>query len=123
MDLTSPPKDLTAALALDREVGGTRLIDGTDWSLPVFGRLKPGVTMAAVKGNLEGVVQGAARDGWSSYLSTLSSEERALPRNQNRTAVPHLEIASASHGIYEVDERNRKSAMVFSVVVGLVLII
>jgi predicted permease len=123
MDLTSPPRDITAALVMDREMSGTRLIDGTDWSLPVFGRLRPGVTMLAAKGNLEGTVQEAARNGWSSYLATLTSDQRALPRNQNRTAVPHLEIASASRGIYEADERNRKSAMVFSVVVGLVLVI
>ncbi len=46
-----------------------------------------------------------------------------LSRNQNRTAVPHLEVDSASRGIYGVGDDTLKSAGILSVVVGLMLLI
>src|SRR5262249_21720876 len=57
-NLTSSAPDLTVPLALDREIGGTRLKDGTAWWLQTFGRLRPGITLQQVRGNLDGVFQG-----------------------------------------------------------------
>jgi predicted permease len=122
-DLTSSARDVTAPLALDRELGGTRLQEPTTWWLQMVGRLKPGAAYPQVRGNLEGTFQGAARDGWNSYFASITAEQRSLSRNQNRTAVPHLEVDSASRGIYDVGSNARKSALILSVVVGLVLVI
>ncbi len=122
-NLTDPAPDLTVPMALDREIGGTRLKEATQWWLQVIGRLKPGVTAKQVRGNLEGAFQGAARDGWTSYLASLTDQERALSRNTNKTAIPHLEVDSAARGVYEIGDSTRKSAMTLTVVVALMLLI
>jgi hypothetical protein len=68
------PLDLVMPLALDRLLtppgamypGGpnqARLDQPTFWWLQVFGRLKPGVTISQVEGNLNGVFQQVAREG------------------------------------------------------------
>lgn len=122
-DLTSPAPDVTMPLALDREIGGTRLQDGTNWWLQTFGRLKPGVTPEQVRGNLEGAFQGAALEGWTAYLGSATPEERAGFARQNRTAIPHLEVDSAARGIYQVGDSTKRSVTLLSVVVGLLLVI
>ena len=95
----------------------------TTWWLQIMGRLKSNVTLDQVRGNLEPVFQNTAREGMRSYLASIPADQRSLVRNQNRTAVPHLEIDSGSHGIYDLDESTSRSAAILSVVVLLVLLI
>jgi len=108
---------------MDREISGPRLQDGANWWLQSFGRLKPGVIAEQVRGNLEGTFQGVALEGWTSYFEALSSEDKGRAVNQNRTAIPHLEVASAARGIYQVGVSDKRSVTILSVVVGLLLVI
>jgi predicted permease len=120
---TRPAPDVTIPLALDREIGGTRLQDGMVWWLQTFGRVRPGVTLQQVHGNLEGAFQAAAREGYTAYFDAASSEERARLARQDRTAVPHLEVDSAARGIYRPNGGQMRSAVILSAVVGLLLVI
>ena len=92
-------------LRLDDQISGDdpRMNDATAWWVQVTGRLKPGITPAQVKGNLEPVFQHQARAGLEAFLAAASDEERSLSRNQGRTAVPHLLVDSASRGTYDSD--------------------
>ena len=126
--LTETVHDITLPVTYDslftaNGAANPRIKDGTWWWLQMVGRLKPGVTIQQVKGNLEGTFQGASRDGWMAYYNSITDQDRGLARNQNRTAVPHLEVDSAGRGIYEVDSDTLKSATILSVVVGLMLVI
>jgi MacB-like periplasmic core domain len=90
--LNDSAPDITLPVTFDNQltpnrVGYPRLADPTYWWLQMMGRLKPGVTLQQVKGNLDGTFQAAARAGWNSYFNSITPEERALSRNQNRTAV------------------------------------
>jgi hypothetical protein len=80
--LQDPGADVTLPLALDPQLnpGKTpiRLKDGTNWWLQLVGRLKPGISPLQVRGNLEGAFQATAREGWASYLASLTPLEQAL---------------------------------------------
>jgi predicted permease len=129
--LNSEARDITIPLAFDPQFGGqsngpgapARMKDGTWWWLQLMGRLKPGANLQQVRGNLEGTFQAASREGWASYFSSLTAEQRGLARNQNRTAVPHLQVDAGSRGIYDIDTNTLRSASILSVVVGLMLVI
>lgn len=128
LNLTDAGPDMWLPLALDpvlapNVTSNVRLKDAANWWVQVIGRLKPGVTFEQVRGNLDGPFQAAARDGWSSYLASLSAEERSRSQNQSRKAVPHLEVDSAARGIYSVVPATIRSATILSVVVGLMLVI
>jgi predicted permease len=117
-------RDITLPLALDPQFGGQkRLSEPTSWWLQTMGRLKPGVTLDRVSANLGTVFQNTARDGWTSYFSSLAPDQRMLSRNQNRTAVPHLLVDSGAHGTYDVDTNTTRSAVALAIVVVLVLLI
>ena len=116
--------DVHFPLALDPRLSGeTRLSQPTWYWLQIMGRLKPGVPPEQVLGNLEGVFQQTARAGMDSYLQGLSVEERAMARNQNRTAVPGLLVNSGSRGIYDPRSRTTRSVTILGAVVVLVLLI
>jgi predicted permease len=118
--------DVTVPIALDPvlQLGSTRLTQPTSWWLQMIGRLKPGVTPAHVRGNLEGVFQQTARAGMDSYMSSLSAEQKALSTNRQRgSAVPQLLVGSAARGIYDIDRSSTQSAMFLGVVVIIVLLI
>ena len=128
LNLTDAGPDMWLPLALDpllapNVTSNVRLKDAANWWVQLIGRLKPGVTYQQVRGNLDGPFQNAARDGWSSYMASVSAEERARSQNQNRKAVPHLEVDSAARGIYSVIPATIRSATILSVVVGLMLVI
>src|SRR5205085_8867295 len=84
----STSRDVTLPLALDPQLNPgangpnapIRLKDPTYWWLQMVGRLKPGVTAEQVRGNLEGTFQATAREGWTSYLASITPEQRALSR-------------------------------------------
>jgi len=117
-------RDITVPLSMDQQFGGgTRMSVATSWWLQTMGRLKPGVTLAQVRGNLEPIFQNAARDGWNTYFASITPEQQQLARNRNRTAVPRLEVDSGSQGVYDLDSNTMSSAQILSVVVILVLVI
>jgi predicted permease len=103
--------------------GGTRLGRATNWWLQIMGRLRPGITAAQVRGNLEGVFQAAARQGMDAYLEDLSDEERSRARHQDLTAVPRLGVDSGRRGIYDLSPNTRRDASLLGWVVLLVLLI
>jgi len=95
----------------------------TFWWLMVMGRLKPGVTAAQVHGNLAGVFQHTAREGFDSYLSSLPPEARSQPDLQDRTQIPDLLVDSGSHGVYDIPLADLRAVTVLTAVVALVLLI
>lgn len=129
--LTTPPRDIYVPLALDNRLGAfswggptePRLKEATDWWLQIVGRLKPGVTFEQVRANLEGSFEAAARSGLELFLASLSPKVRPVLDNGHRTAVPHLEVDSASRGIYDPGTDDVKAAQILSAVVILIMVI
>ncbi|HUQ86107.1 MAG TPA: ABC transporter permease [Vicinamibacterales bacterium] len=108
----------------DRPAPRPRVTEPTSWYVQIAGRLKPGVTIEQVKGNLTGAFQQAARGGMEAYFAGLSDEERKLSRNQrDGDAVPELLVLDGSRGIYDLDTTSSRSASVLSVIVVLLLLI
>ena len=103
--------------------GDDRLADATFWWLPIMGRLRPGTTPAQVQGNLDGVLRAAAQSALVSFLDGLPEEERALPRNRDRSAAPRLLVDSGRQGLYDANPRSSGQSLVLGVVVALVLLI
>jgi predicted permease len=133
--LESAP-DLTLPLALDPQLNPEsfvppgasrplppRLEQPTYWWLQVVGRLKPGITMAQVEGNLDGVFRQTAREGLDAYLAAATEQDRGAERNQNRTQIPHLRVQSAAQGVYDNQPDEMRGMTILSVVVGLILLI
>ena len=100
-----------------------RLADATLWWLPIMGRLTPGATPAQVQGNLDGVLRAAAQSALTSFLDSLTEEERGRARNRNRSAEPRLLVDSGRQGLYDASPRSSGQALVLGVVVTLVLLI
>ena len=118
------PADVHLPLAtLPLPEGDDRLADAAFWWLPIMGRLKPGVTPAQVQGNLDAVLGAAAQSALSSFLDGLTEEERARPRNRNRSAAPRLLVDSGRQGLYDASPRASGQALILGVVVTLVLLI
>ena len=128
-------RDITLPMAVDPLFNGggapgasgpsavPRLRQPTYWWLQIMGRLKPGVTAEQVRGNLEGVFEESAREGWTAYLAGLSDRERSTARNQNRTKIPQLRVSSGSRGMYDISADTYRSIALLTVVVALVLLI
>ena len=128
-------REITLPLSLDPQFAGasTRRPDGsmtpprleqpTTWWLQIVGRLKPGVTAEQVEGNLAGVFQQSARDGWRMYFGALPERDRTAERYQHRTNVPQLRVRSGSRGVYDVTPDTYRSIALLTVVVALVLFI
>jgi predicted permease len=123
--VNAPLHNFTMPLRLDDQISGdeARMNDATAWWVQVTGRLKPGITFAQVKGNLEPVFQRQARAGLEAFLAAASDKERSLSRNQGRTAVPHLLVDSASRGTYDADERQMRALNLLIAVAVLVLVL
>jgi len=102
-----------------------RLNEPTNWYIQVTGRLKPGATIAQVKGNLKGPFEDAARTGMQTFMANLSDAERKLSRNAERktSAVPELLVRPGARGIYDLDRTSSRSASVLGVIVVLLLLI
>ena len=125
--LAGPAPEVTITFAADMVLNpadAKRYQEPTNWWMLMMGRLKPGVTLAQVAGNLEGPFQAAARAGMDLYMNNLKPEERTLSNNQRRgTAVPTLVVRSGDHGIYDADTNSKRSAAIVSVVVTILLLI
>jgi predicted permease len=117
--------DLTIPLAFDGLLTSqTRLSAPTNWWLLTLGRLKPGITIDQVRGNLEGPFRAAARAGMDAYTAGLTASQRQLSSNRQRgNAVPTLSVSSGAHGVYDLDTTTERSAQFLSVVVAIVLLI
>jgi predicted permease len=89
----------------------------------VMGRLKPGVTLQQVEGNLGGVFQRTARAGWASYFAALPAEQRGTSFNQNRKEVPQLRVSSGARGVYDSNPAEVRSITILTIVVALILLI
>jgi predicted permease len=101
-----------------------RVNEPTTWYLQIAGRLKPGVTLEQVKGNLGGPFQHAARSGMDAYNAGLTDDQRKLSSNQERgNAIPELLVLPGGRGIYNLDRTSSRSASVLSAVVVLLLLI
>jgi predicted permease len=130
-EVLSEASDITMPLALDPQLFGggppppapPRLAQATTWWLQIMGRLKPGATPEQVQANLAGTFEGAARDGWASYLASLSENERSEAQNQNQTKVPYLIVQPGARGVYDVSADTFQSITLLGVVVALVLLI
>jgi predicted permease len=101
-----------------------RVDEPTNWYLQIAGRLKPGATIAQVKGNLTGPFEAAARAGMGSFEAGLTDDQRKLSRYQREgDAVPQLLTLPGARGIYDLDRTSSRSASILSVVVVLLLLI
>jgi predicted permease len=100
-----------------------RLNDPTIWWVQVTGRLKPGVSLDQVRGNLGGVFQHQARASLDAYLALLTPEVRSRSDNQGRTRVPQLRADSGSRGTYDANEAQSRSLAILATVVALVLLL
>ncbi len=136
VDLQAPideGPDIAVPLALDTQLNRLgaavgqpatpRLEQDTYWWLQVVGRRKPGVEIAKVQANLEGVFQRTARAGLDAFLAGLSAEARATSNNRARSQIPRLLVDSARHGIYDVRTADSTSVTTLSAAVMLVLLI
>ena len=119
------PPSLTMPLRLDDQISGDapRLSDATAWWVQVTGRLKPGITLEQVHGNLSPIFQRQARAGMDAFLASASEEVRNRSDNQGRTAIPHLLVESANRGTYDNDERQVRALTLIGAVVALVLLL
>jgi predicted permease len=97
--------------------------DATAWWVQVTGRLKPGITLAQVKGNLEPVFQDQARAGLDAFLAAAPEKVRSQSRNQGRTAVPYLIVDSGSRGTYDADAEQTTALAIIGAIVALVLLL
>jgi predicted permease len=102
-----------------------RVNEPTNWYIQITGRLKPGVTVEQVKGNLQGPYEQAARNGMQSFMAGLTDAERKLSRNAERktSAVSELVIRPGARGIYDLDRTSSRSASILSVIVVLLMLI
>ena len=121
-------RDLTLPLSIEQQItpvasGSPRLAQATTWWIQIVGRLKPGVTAEQVRAELDGVFQRTAREGLDQYLAALSGAERGLAQFNGRTAVPHLLVDSAAHGVYDANPNDMLSITILTTVVALVLLL
>ena len=121
-------RDLTLPLSVEQQIapvasGPPRLAQPTTWWIQIVGRLKPGMTAEQVRAELDGVFQRTAREGLDEYLASLSDAERGLAMFSRRTAVPHLLVDSAAHGVYDANPNDVRSISILVTVVALVLLL
>jgi len=101
-----------------------RVEQPTNWYLQIGGRLKPGVTIDQVKGNLAGPFARAARGGMDAFEAELTEVQREMSFNRREgDAVPELLVLPGARGIYDLDRTSSRSASVLSAVVVLLLLI
>jgi predicted permease len=123
--VTAQLHDLTMPLRLDDQISGDdpRMGDATNWWVQVTGRLRPGLTAEQVRGNLGSLFQRQARAGLDSYLAASTEAVRNRSENQQRTAVPHLLVDSASRGTYDTNNEQIEALSILATVVALVLLL
>jgi predicted permease len=134
--MADTPRDVTVPFVIEPQlvvnapnpvtgvVPRPRLDEPTNWYIQIGGRMKPGVTLDQVKGNLTGPFQQAARAGMDSYMNGLSDADRKLSRNRrDGDDVPELLVLPGARGIYDLDTTASQSASILAVIVVLLLLI
>ena len=101
-----------------------RVDEPTNWYIQIAGRLKPGVTLEQVKGNLAGPFEQAARAGMAGLHGRPQRDQSASCRATSATGtrVPHLLVLPGARGIYDLGphvvaigvdpQRDRRAAVV-----------
>jgi predicted permease len=129
------PRDVWFPLALDAQLNPqslpapgqpalvARADQPTHWWLLVLGRMRPGVTMTQVEGNLQGTFEQAARAGMASFLASLPEKDRESSQNRDRTSVSRLVVSSAARGFYDSDPSTVRAVTIISTVVALILLL
>ena len=118
------PRDMALPIALDARVRGEdRLNSPTNWWMQIMGRLKPGVTLEQVHGNLAGVFQSQAKAGMDGYLAALPARDRNTAENRSRADVPSLLAESGSRGIYDANTNDVLALEIIATVAALVLVL
>ena len=118
------PRDVTVPVAFEGRLRGEdRLNNPTSWWLQIMGRLKPGVTVAQVQGNLDGVFRDHARAGMDAYLAGLLEGGRNTAENRSRIDVPHLIAETGRQGIYDATTSDVRALEIIGVVTALVLLL
>jgi predicted permease len=126
--------DLMFPLVLDARVNGqplpppgassaARVDQPTFWWLQIGGRLKPGITLQQVEGNLQGVFHESARQGMTTFLAGLPEKDRQSSQNRDRTEVSRLHVSSAARGLYDSDPTTLRGVAIISSVVALILLL
>ena len=123
--------DITLPMSMDPQINAQanltqrRLGDPTAYWIQLIGRRRPGVTLQAIEGNLNGVFQQSARDGMASYLAGLSEADRKLTvHKRDFSKIPVLAAMDGAHGIYDFDSSSATTAgYLAGVVVALLLIV
>ena len=127
-DTLGTPADISFPLALDARLNGST--GGADGSylksanafwLQVMGRLKPGATSERLQAKLDGPFQATVKSAFDSLMKSLTDRQRATSRR--RGDVPRLLVQPGSRGVYDPDDNAVTTAMIFSAVVALVLLI
>ena len=120
MGFASDPVGIFLPLAAEDDVWSTSVVD-RPWSnrLRVMARMKPGVTPEQVGGELGGMFQEIATEGWIASLRSAS-----LPVPAETPQVPQLRVRPGGRGILGMAMAQiRLTLFVLSAVFGLVLII
>ena len=118
------PRDVILPIALDPKVRGEdRLHRATNWWVQIMGRLKPGVTVEQVHGNLAGVFRDQARAGMDAYLAGLTESERNTAEHRSHFDVPALIAESGSQGIYDANTNDVRALEIIAIVAALVLLL
>ena len=118
------PRDVILPIALDPRVRGEdRLHRATNWWVQIMGRLKPGVTVEQVHGNLAGVFRDQAKAGMDAYLAGLTESERNTAEHRSHFDVPALIAESGSQGVYDANTNDVRALEIIAIVAALVLLL
>lgn len=127
-DTLRTPPDISFPLALDARLDGST--GGADGSylrsvnafwLQVMGRMKPGTTFERLQAKLDGPFQATVKAAFDSLMKSLTDRQRA--NNRRRGEIPRLLVQSGARGVYDPKDDAVMTAMIFSAVVAVVLLI
>ena len=112
--------DVTLPLAFEQRVSRSPWDDrkADNWWLRIMGRMKPGVTLAQVRANLEGVFYAAARGNVS--VRQLPGAPAVDPA---KVPLPLLRAEPGGQGLYEARRNYEKSLQLLMGIVALVLLV
>jgi hypothetical protein len=118
------PRDVILPIALDPRVRGEdRLHSATNWWVQIMGRLKPGVTVEQVHGNLAGGFRDQAKAGMEHISPVLTESERNTAEHRSHFDVPALIAESGRQGVYDANTNDVRALEIIAIVAALVLLL
>ncbi len=81
----------------------TALHSATNWWVQIIGRLKPGMTVEQVQGNLAGVFREQARREWTHIWPASRRVGGILPKTAAASTCPQLIAESGRQGMYDAN--------------------